>query len=61
MCPHGFRTSFRTWAAENRIDRQVAESALAHTIADGVEKAYLGTDIFSTCGGKRWTPGARQF
>ena len=27
---HGFRSSFRTWCAENGEDRQLAEMALAH-------------------------------
>ncbi|NYH95940.1 integrase [Novosphingobium marinum] len=39
---HGFRSSFRTWAAEqaHRIPEAVAEAALAHTIPDQVERAY---------------------
>ena len=27
---HGFRSSFRTWAAENKIDDTAAEAVLAH-------------------------------
>ncbi len=27
---HGFRSSFRTWAAENNIDEKAAEAVLAH-------------------------------
>ena len=27
---HGFRSSFRDWAAERRFDREIAEEALAH-------------------------------
>ena len=44
--PHGYRTSFRTWAAE-RTDapRAVAEAALAHVVA-GVEGAYQRSDLF---------------
>lgn len=39
---HGFRSSFRTWAAERMpsIPEAVAEAALAHTVKDAVERAY---------------------
>lgn len=38
---HGFRSSFRMWAAENTIyPREVAEHALAHQLPDAVERAY---------------------
>lgn len=38
---HGFRSSFRDWTAERTSTPQhVAEMALAHTIASGVEAAY---------------------
>jgi len=39
---HGMRSTFRTWAAEQRPDvpGDVAEACLAHTIADKVVKAY---------------------
>lgn len=39
---HGFRSSFRTWAAEQMptIPEAVAESALAHSIPDAVVRAY---------------------
>ena len=43
---HGFRTSFRTWAAEQPdINRQVAELALAHRVR-GVEGVYQRSDLF---------------
>ena len=43
---HGFRTSFRTWAAEQPdIDRQVAELALAHRVR-GVEGVCQRSDLF---------------
>ena len=29
--PHGFRSNFRDWCAEQNIDRQIAESALARS------------------------------
>lgn len=38
---HGFRSSFRDWAAERtNYPREVAEAALAHVVADKVEAAY---------------------
>ena len=39
---HGFRASFRTWAAEQMpsIPEAVAESALAHRVPDAVVRAY---------------------
>ena len=45
--PHGFRSSFRDWCAEANIDRQVAESALAHRVGDATEAAYLRSDMFA--------------
>ena len=39
--PHGFRSSFRDWVAEEtEFDGNVAEMALAHTIENKVEAAY---------------------
>jgi integrase len=44
---HGFRSSFRDWAAEQtNVAREVAEQALAHTISDQVEAAYRRGDLF---------------
>jgi integrase len=37
--PHGWRATFRSWCADNGVDREVAESALAHSLG-GVEAAY---------------------
>ena len=45
--PHGFRSSFRDWCAEANIDRQTAESALAHSLGDATEAAYLRSDLFA--------------
>ena len=43
---HGFRSSFRDWAAEQtQFPREVAEQALAHTIGNKVEAAYLRSDL----------------
>lgn len=44
---HGFRSSFRDWAAEQTsFPREVAEMALAHAIGDKVEAAYRRGDLF---------------
>jgi integrase len=44
---HGFRSSFRTWAAEQtNFPREVGEQALAHTISDKTERAYKRTTLF---------------
>lgn len=38
---HGFRSSFRDWAAETtNHDNNIVEQALAHTISNKVEAAY---------------------
>ena len=45
--PHGFRSSFRDWAAEcTDTPRDVCELALAHVNSDRVEAAYRRTDLF---------------
>ena len=45
--PHGFRSSFRDWAAERtEAPREVCELALAHVNRDRVEAAYRRTDLF---------------
>jgi integrase len=44
---HGFRSSFRDWAAEQTsIPGEVAEAALAHQVPSAVEAAYKRTDFF---------------
>lgn len=43
---HGFRSSFRDWAAEaTNLPREVAEAALAHTLENKVEAAYRRSDF----------------
>ena len=43
--PHGFRTSFRTWGAENEIETyDVLEMCLAHYPGNEVERAYQRSD-----------------
>lgn len=41
---HGFRSSFRDWAAETGVSREVAECCLAHVLP-GVQAAYRRTDL----------------
>lgn len=49
--PHGFRSTFRTWAAEHtHYPREVCEMALAHALNDKVEAAYNRGDLLD----KRW-------
>ena len=46
-CPHGFRSTFRIWAAEaSGYSRDVAEFALAHKLPDAVEAAYQRSTLF---------------
>lgn len=42
---HGFRSSFRDWCSEHGYARDLAERALAHTVANQVEAAYHRTDL----------------
>jgi integrase len=45
---HGFRSTFRDWAAERtNYPRDVAEMALAHAIGDKVEAAYRRGDLYT--------------
>jgi len=44
---HGFRSTFRDWAAERtNFPNEVAEMALAHMVNDKVEAAYRRGDLF---------------
>jgi integrase len=44
---HGFRSCFRTWAAERTMfPREVVEAALAHVVGDETERAYQRGDLF---------------
>jgi integrase len=44
---HGFRSTFRDWAAETTAyPNHVVELALAHAISNGVEAAYRRGDLF---------------
>ena len=47
LTSHGFRSTFRDWAAERTtFPREVVEMALAHTIESKVEAAYRRGDLF---------------
>jgi integrase len=43
IVPHGFRSTFRDWAAERGYPDAVAEAALAHKVSDAVIAAYKRT------------------
>jgi integrase len=44
---HGFRSTFRDWAAETTaFPNHVVEMALAHAVGNGVEAAYRRGDLF---------------
>ena len=45
--PHGFRSTFRDWAAEETDHPcEVIEAALAHVVRNRVEAAYARSDLF---------------
>lgn len=45
--PHGFRSTFRDWAAEEtNHPREVVEAALADVVENKVEAAYARSDLF---------------
>jgi integrase len=47
LTAHGFRSSFRDWAAEaTHYPNHVVELALAHAVGDKVEAAYRRGDLF---------------
>ncbi|MFT4435323.1 tyrosine-type recombinase/integrase [Caballeronia sp. 15715] len=48
---HGFRSTFRTWAAETtNFPRELAEKALAHAVRSEVEAAYQRGDLLAKRG-----------
>jgi integrase len=48
LTAHGFRSTFRDWAAEaTGYPNHVVEQALAHTIGNAVEAAYRRGDLFA--------------
>ena len=42
---HGLRTTFRTWAADHGIERELAEHALSHRVGSAVERSYQRSDL----------------
>ena len=47
LTTHGFRSTFRDWAAETTgYPAEVVEMALAHSVGDKVEAAYRRGDLF---------------
>lgn len=47
LTAHGFRSTFRDWAAEKtNFQAEVAEAALGHVVGDKVELAYRRGDFF---------------
>ncbi len=47
LTAHGFRSTFRDWAAERtNFPSEVAEMALVHTVSSKVEQAYRRGDLF---------------
>lgn len=47
LTTHGFRSTFRVWAADQPGNwRDVAEAALAHVVGDDTERAYNRGDLF---------------
>jgi integrase len=48
LTAHGFRSSFRDWAAEStHHEREVVETALAHAVGNAVEAAYRRGDMLA--------------
>lgn len=45
LTAHGFRSTFRDWAAETGQPADVAEAALAHTLGNKVQAAYQRGDL----------------
>ena len=43
--PHGLRSTFRDWCAEQGVDRDFFEICLGHTVGSKVERAYRRTDM----------------
>ena len=44
--PHGFRSTFRDWAAEQtNYPDEIRRAASGHTVGDSVKKAYQRTDL----------------
>jgi integrase len=42
--PHGFRSSFKTWAADTEQPFEVVETSLSHAVGNKVERTYQRSD-----------------
>ena len=42
---HGFRSTFRDWAAENEINDSAAEKCVMHSVGNAVVQAYQRSDL----------------
>ena len=46
VVPHGFRSTFRDWAAEcTAYPDEIRKAASGHTVGDAVQQAYQRTDL----------------
>jgi len=46
--PHGLRSTFKDWALDHtNYQNEISEKALAHTVGDETERAYLRSDSFN--------------
>jgi integrase len=47
LTAHGFRATFKTWAAERTgCQNEIVEAALAHVVGSKVEQSYMRGDLF---------------
>ena len=59
--PHGFRSTFRDWAAEEtNHPREVIEAALAHMVQESGRGGRTRDRTCSSAGGGSWTTGPRR-
>ena len=42
---HGFRSAFRSWAAERGASWELAEMSLSHCVGSATERAYMRSDL----------------
>jgi integrase len=48
VVPHGFRSTFRDWAAEcTAYPDEIRKAASGHTVGDAVQQAYQRTDLLN--------------
>lgn len=47
ITPHGFRSTFRSWAGDTGQPRELAEHALAHAMGSETERAYARSDLLA--------------